>query len=98
MGYYTDYDFSNNRADVIEKIEEASSYGKSSDGAYYGIKWYDWCDDMKEVSKKFPDEYIHISGVGEENGDQWKAVFKDGKYLCNQARIVIDDFDLTKLQ
>lgn len=96
MGYYTDYDISNNREEVADAIEEASGYSwysRSMNG-----KWYDWHDHCTAVSKRFPDELITVEGDGEEQGDHWKAYFKNGKSQKCEAIITFEPFDESKLK
>ena len=97
MGYYTRYDFSNNSGHVIEEIEKVSGYGKSDDGVYYDVKWYDWHQHMLQVSKEFPKELILVEGMGEEQGDVWKAFFKSGKSEVVDAVLTFPQFDLKEL-
>ena len=96
MGYYTDYDISGNREEVADAIEETSGYswyGRSMNG-----KWYDWHVHCTAVSKQFPDELITVEGDGEEQGDQWKAYFKNGKSQVCKAIVTFEPFDESKLK
>lgn len=98
MGYLTDYDFSGNRKEVIRAIEDSSGYGKSDNGHYSQIKWYDWNKNLLAISFLFPDEVIEISGEGEEQGDTWKAYFKNGKSTELHPKIVFPEFDESMLK
>lgn len=98
MGYLTNYDFSGNRKEVIQAIEDSSRYGKSDDGHYYQIKWYDCRKNMLAVSLLFPEEILIISGEGEEQGDTWQAYFKNGKYIELRPEIVFPEFDESMLK
>jgi non-canonical (house-cleaning) NTP pyrophosphatase len=93
MGYYTDFDFSNNEADVIVAIESVSGYGESENGTYSDIKWYSWEEHIKAVSFEFPDRIIMISGEGEEQGDVWEAYARNGKLKILKAEVTIPKFD-----
>ncbi len=57
--------------------------------------WDEWEDDMKFLSKAFPDIVLHLKGIGEEDhNDIWRAHFLNGKVqIC-----VIPEFDPDKLQ
>lgn len=79
MGYYTDYDFSANREEVVEAISSICGYSSVCCGTLNGVTWYDHDKHMKEVSKMFPDEVIVLEGSGEDQGDMWKAYYKNGK-------------------
>lgn len=95
MGYYTQYDISENSEEIIEAIENKSGYSCIGEDV---IKWYSCRQDMREVSLLFPDTVLVVSGEGEESGDIWKAYYKNGKEQMEKARIVIADFDESKLQ
>lgn len=97
MGYYTKYDISDNPETVQEAIQEKSQYS-----FYYGrtdeVKWYNWQKDCLEVSKDFPNLVISIEGIGEEEGDHWKAYIKDGKIQMTKALVTFEAFDEAKLK
>lgn len=82
MGYYTRYDISNNFEEIYDAINEQSGYGSVEDDS---IKWYDCLKDITEVSKKFPNQEVHVAGQGEEQGDVWKAFAKDGVLFLSKA-------------
>lgn len=100
MGYYTDYDFSNNRQEIIEKITEVCGYSSANGGRLCGVKWYDHDKHMKDVSKLFPNDVLVLEGDTGRRGileDMWKAYYKDGKMqLCN-AFVTFEPFDESKL-
>lgn len=96
MGYYTDFDVSNNSEEVIEVIEEISQYDWH--GGQINAKWYDWREHCSKVSQMFPDQLIVVEGDGEEQGDQWKAYFKNGKCQFSKAIITFEPFDESKLK
>lgn len=99
MGYYTDYDFSNNSQEVIEAIHALADYPIYGNGGNIQYaKWYEWKEHLKEVSERFPDEVISIEGEGEESGDIWKAYFKNGKSFKAQAVLTFEEFDESKLE
>lgn len=85
MGYYTRYDISNNSEDVREALVIQSGYGCLESDS---IKWYDWANDIKAVSLRYPGTEVHVSGEGEESGDIWKAFAKDG--LVYRAEVVLE--------
>lgn len=98
MGYYTNFDFSGNKDDIIKAIEEISTYGESSNGQYDDIKWYSWSEHLKTVSELFPDDLIIIEGEGEESGDIWRAFFLNGKFCIQHVEMVYPDFDESMLK
>jgi uncharacterized protein YtpQ (UPF0354 family) len=96
MGYYTRYDISDNPQTVQQAIEEKSQYHFYS-GQTDTVKWYDWQEHCKEVSKNFPNLVIKVEGDGEEQGDQWKAYIKNGKIQIAKAVVTFEEFDEAKL-
>lgn len=96
MGYYTRYDISDNPQTVQEAIEEKSQYSFYS-GQTDEVKWYDWQEHCKEVSKNFPNLVVKVEGAGEEQGDQWKAYIKNGKIQIAKAVVTFEEFDEEKL-
>jgi hypothetical protein len=56
------------------------------------VKWYDCIDHMLDLSKKHPDWLILVEGIGEEQGDVWKAYFKNGKHTVLCPQVVFPDF------
>ena len=54
---------------------------------YFNAKWYDWQDDIYELSKAYPDITFEVSGDGEGPEDLWKSVWKDGCYEIQYAII-----------
>lgn len=51
-------------------------------------KWYSWCEDMTELSKRFPSIGFILYGEGEERDDNWKAAFYGGKSEISHGSIV----------
>lgn len=54
-------------------------------------KWYDYKDDMRILSLAFPNTYFLLYGVGEEQGDVWKAYFCNGKVQIIKATLSFKD-------
>jgi hypothetical protein len=80
MGYSTQFYF-----DTVHKPWETyEDYACKNDEIRYVIsngsgKWYDHDDDMKALSKLFPDEVFILRGVGEEFPDVWRKAYKNGQ-------------------
>ena len=94
MGYYTDFSLSvlNDReCDLTILINEINSKHKYDliyeDGYARCVKWYDWEEDLMELSKKYPDMLIEITGDGEDSGDFWEARFKGGTEEYHDMRM-----------
>lgn len=60
-------------------------------------KWYEWQEDMRKLSLKWPGATFHLSWEGEAQGDQGEATFRDGKAHIREAQVIIEPFDETKL-
>lgn len=104
MGYYTDYTLDSYKAltitqslnteDVVLNIPDNCDVRDFfGDSELFGVKWYEHIEDIIEVSLLNPNVEFKTSGVGEENGDQWKAVFLNGKYKKVEAKIMFKSFD-----
>ena len=68
------------------------------------MKWYDCKQDMKELSKQYPEFYFWLSGDGEESDDYWVACFHNGKsrtlyvnidklFIDLESKVVEDDWE-----
>lgn len=110
MGYYTNYEITidkhNSEIDVqsddfveivVSRLNELSDYGFDEDLSQYSIKWYDWEDHMRQLSSEFPSVLFTVNGVGEEDGDIWRAYFTNGKCQLEQAIVAFPPFDESKL-
>lgn len=88
MGYYTSYNlYTEPKMKLdLELLETVTGYDweEYSEGHYTPgdtIKWYENGEDMKNLSKMFPDVTFTLEGDGEEQGDLWKTSYKDGAVL-----------------
>lgn len=99
MGYYTNYTLEQisphtTSIEIPTGLSEGELVSDFLSGEEtYDLKWYDHFSDMIKVSLANPDVTFKTSGIGEESGDQWKAVFLNGKYKRVDAKIVFDDFN-----
>ena len=59
--------------------------------------WYDHQDDMRTISRKFPEILFTLNGEGEEQGDIWKAWFLGGRMQYEEATFQIGEFNPEKL-
>jgi hypothetical protein len=107
MGYYTRYELEVKEGNV--KIEDILEQVENKfDGLYYAVdewgktlqetKWYEHDEEMKELSKLFPDVVFKLKGEGEESGDVWINYYKNGKMQSCPAKITFDEFDEIKLK
>lgn len=94
MGYYTDFTLKiDGPEEAIEAMRNsdylsATDYGpllenfyEYRDGTYsWGdIKWYEFEEDMTEISKRNPDLFFTLYGDGEQDDDLWVAYFYRGQ-------------------
>ena len=88
MGYYSNFEITiaNEKASV-EEIYETLSQISGYEANYLDddilllndIKWYNWKNDMIELSKQFPWAVIGVSRFGEDNLDWEVSLFINGK-------------------
>lgn len=79
-----DFDY---ELDISRQSEYSSNY------SIFGqeIKWYGFRNDITQYSKMHPDVTFEIHNVGEEYGDIWKAVVKNGEYKTFPAKITFEE-------
>jgi len=100
MGYNTRYSLTTNSdQETFELISaRAAEISDYSDPFEDTIKWYDHDTDMLKLSLEFPGVLMTLNGEGEEAGDIWVKYYLDGKMQEEQAKIVLGDFDPSKLK
>jgi hypothetical protein len=101
MGYLTNFELevTSNKYDGNDIIDNFIRENTSAEFALEGeaIKWYDHEKDLKDFSKKYPDEIFTLTGIGEEFPDAWKLYVKNGKSQLCKAEITYPKFDESKL-
>jgi len=55
------------------------------------IKWYEHDEDMKRLSRHFPDVVFILKGDGEDTGDQWVSYYKNGIMQNFRAKIIFPE-------
>ena len=101
MSYYTTYTLSatqgyDNQEEMEETPQEISGYSIEF-ALDDSCKWYKHEQDMKELSKFYPETTFLLEGQGEESEDIWRKYFKNGKMQVCKAEIVFPAFDESKL-
>lgn len=84
MGYYSEYQIEASE-EIIKALSEVSGYRLYSSNDE--IKWYDWEEDCRAVSKMFPDETIEVARIGEEFPDMEIGYFRNGVGWVGSAEI-----------
>jgi hypothetical protein len=112
MGYVTHYEAAyEGDPEFVAEFEEACQRGERfaqydiemseiMAGDVFGgeaVKWYQWEEDMKALSKQFPALLFTLDGEGEESGDIWRAYFRNGKSHVVRAKIVIPEVDVDEV-
>lgn len=101
MGYYTRYQLT-----VSEEPEDLSRNFPQSYGEKFflellrgsdEIKWYEHDEEMRFISKQYPDILFTLSGEGEISGDIWIKYYQNGKCQTENAKITFGKFDKNKL-
>ena len=64
-----------------------------SDTDDYCYKWYECLSDMEKVSKLLPKLKINICGKGQEEGDEWSYIFKNGERYDSDEMFIEDEYD-----
>ena len=59
--------------------------------SYESVKWYEYNDDMKNLSLIFPSFTFCLEGQGEEYDDIWRAYYKYGEDEFCPARIIFEE-------
>lgn len=98
MGYYSEYSLKVINGDYNTDYERIISDEAEQRVFFDSCKWYSYQEDMKTVSKLYPEVVFEITGNGEDDDDFWKAYFKDGKMQMCPGKIFYDPFDETKLK
>jgi len=81
MGYYTTFELTvmpyAAEEEALDKVAEVVGYGPFNQGT----KWYDYNENMTEVSMQIPGVLLILDGSGEESGDIWRKVWLNGEIV-----------------
>lgn len=84
--------------ELFRNENENAKYALNPDGSSNTeCKWYSFDEEFREFSNKFPDFLFKLSGEGEDSDDRWTRYYLGGKCHFAKAKIVIEDFDESKL-
>lgn len=101
MGYYTRYNLTADNvpdtlAGPLEKRVKIYLDFLCCEGefAWYGeTTWYEWREDMIQLSREFPRVLFKLHGEGDTQDDFWDAYFQNGKSQVHKGELVIASFD-----
>jgi hypothetical protein len=104
MGYYTRYtlEIKDNKSNIeddyyiykLRKENTCAGAALNENGdSENAIKWYEWSEDMELFSKSYPDVTFILCGEGEEQGDVWKAIIKNGQIQKLKAKITFEEVE-----
>ena len=101
MGYYTEHSLEIIGGDIditiaVNEIQEISGYSDLFEGSE--VKWYEHKENMKVISKKYPDSIFKLSGIGEEQPDLWVEYHQNGKFQRCNGVITYPPFNKSKLR
>lgn len=99
MGYYTNYKLVIKPSGICDPIlkrlrkeNENAEYALEEDGTTSeNCKWYNHEEEMLKFSMKYPGAVFILYGEGEDAGDIWKTVFKNGRYESLRAEVVFPE-------
>lgn len=108
MGYYTYFTLdvepqkSLSPEEIVPLEEEIDKLcvfegGDISCGYVGEAKWYDYQEDMRLLSARFPDVLFTLHGDGESGEDMWNTYFLSGRMQHCQAEIIYPDLDMDAL-
>lgn len=60
-------------------------------------KWYEFGDDMIELSKRIPGIVFELTGEGDDPSDRWRYYYLNGKSCGGQAEIIYPKFSKEQL-
>lgn len=102
MGYYTDFTLKiEGPEEDIEAMRNSdylsqTDYGPLFENFYHSkgglymwgdVKWYEYPEDMLEISKRNPTLFFTLWGDGEEESDLWVSYFYQGQHEHFKAQI-----------
>jgi len=98
MGYLTRYSVMAKDA-LVEHLTSENDYTAHALLDEEECKWYEHEKDLREFSKKYPNDLIVLDGLGEGDGDidAWKKYFVNGKMQKVIGIVMYEPFDKTKL-
>ena len=97
MGYYTNFSISLKEGPVeqyrkmLADIDDILGCGDMSALESCCAKWYEYGDDLRKLSEKYPDIAFCVYGDGEESDDLWQEYWQAGKCFREQVKFATYD-------
>lgn len=60
--------------------------------------WYEHEENMREISKSYPETLFLLSGEGADFLRDWRKYFWNGKMQFCEAIVIFEEFDVLKLK
>lgn len=110
MGYYSYFDLEIRYVDTLTPVDAdtrnvlADSIAKDCEYDLVdaeslfceNIKWYNYEEDMKKTSKRYPEYIFSIRRDGESRDDISKTHFWNGKFVEESPKVAWEDYDIIK--
>ena len=94
MGYYTNFSISLKEGPVeqyrkmLADIDDILGCGDMSALESCCAKWYEYGDDLRKLSEKYPDITFRVNGDGEDPSDLWQEFWRAGNRFREQVHFV----------
>ena len=93
MSYRTDHDLTIDTAEPtlqevagrMAQMEELAKTYEAILDSRCPASWYDHEEQMRRVSREWPDTLLTLRGTGEDPGDQWVKYFRNGRMQESRA-------------
>lgn len=87
MGYLTHFSFFHIKGpeeqyqSLLQEIEDLVGDKQVTEDETFQGKWYSSDEDLKELSKKYPDLVFEVFGDGEDADDKWHQFWNNGEVM-----------------
>lgn len=103
MGYYTIYELKS-EPDIIRTAEFKEKFNQVCGKNEYNYvleeecMWYEHEQDMREISKSYPETLFLLEGEGTDYLRDWRKYFRNGKMQFCRRNISFHEFNETELK
>ena len=92
--YFTDETEPSMTEEQFAKLEAIVGFRPDFDD---GMKWYEYKENMAQLSIYFPETLFVLHGNAEDDDDFWRGYWQNGKQFIAKAEIVYPKFDLSAM-